>query len=501
MKFLKGLALSLLGFLLLLSLSIFATAFTLNSTILNPDFVVSQIDKLDISSVAEEVITMGTPQGELPEELGIDLIDTITKFEPVVKEQVIATIYPVYDYLLGKSQSPDLAVTLGNTFLNSNFVVSLMDELDLALVTEMILSQQIDEEAFPEEFKTALVSTITEHEPLIKQRIGAATAPIFDYLLEKRQSIDLALTLRNTILTSDFVASLVDGLDISSLVKEFLSEQVIGEIPEELGYLEEYLDDVIAELEPTIKEELITAADPILDYLLGESRSLSVVISLEPVMGSIEDTLRGAFLESPPPELATLPPAALELVFDTFYPAFSKQIPPTFELNESLIGTEMPAQIAEALAGAEETLEQGRQGIAEALAEAEGALAQAKQYVGYFQLGYKLLIGFILLLILGIIFINRQIKGATRSLGSIFLTFAIPACLSIAAVKYFDVIQAWILRLLNIDIDIPAQLQALVLQAVNDFVAPIWMLSLGLLIAGVVLLIVSSVYKPRQPSV
>jgi len=357
------------------------------------------------------------------------------------------------------------------------------------------------EEAFPEEFGTALVSTITEFEPLIKQRIGAATDPIFDYLLEKRQSIDLALTLRNTILTSDFIASLVDELDMSSLAKEFLSEQVVDEIPEGMEFLTEYLDAAIVELEPMIKEELIAAADPILDYLLGESQSLSVVISLEPVMESLKGTLREAFLESPPPELATLPPAALELVFDTFYPVFSKQIPPTFELNESLIGTEIPAQIAEALAGAEETLEQGRQGIAEALAEAEGALAQAKQYVGYFQLGYKLLIGFILLLILGIIFINRQIKGATRNLGSIFLAFAIPACLSISAVKYFDVIQAWILRLLNIDIDIPAQFQALVLQLVNDFVAPIWMLSLGLLAAGVVLLIISFAYKPRQPSV
>ena len=500
MRFLKGLVLSLLGFLLLLSLSIFAIAFTLNSTILNPDFITSELDRLDISSLVEEVEELlgeEILQEEFPEEFRIAVIDTITKFEPLVKEQVGATIYPVFDYLLGKSQSPDLAVTLGNTFLNSNFVVSLMDELDLASLAEVILSEQMGEEAFPEEFGTALVSTITELEPLIKQRIGAATDPIFDYLLGKKQSIDLALTLRNTILTSDFIASLVDELDISSLAKEFLSEQVVGEIPEEMEFLTKYLDAAIVELEPMIKEELTAAADPIFDYLLGESQSLSVVISLEPVMESLKDTLREAFLESPPPELATLSPAALEQIFNQFYQEFSKQIPPTFELDEGLLGTEIPAQIAEAIAEAEEGLEQGRQGIAEAIAEAEIALEQARQYVGYFQLGYKALIGFMLLLVLGIILINRQVKGATRSLGSIFLTFAVPACLSISAVKYFDAIQAWILQLLNIDIDIPTQLQALVLQFVNDFVAPIWMLSLGLLAAGVVLLIISFAYKPR----
>ena len=490
MKFLKGLALSLLSFLLFLSLSIFGLAFMLNSTILNPDFVVSQIDKLDVSLLAEEVLSEQIPEEEFPEESKAALVNTITKLEPLVKEQVSAAIYPVYDYLLGESQSPDLAVTLGNTFFNSNFVVSLVDELDLASLAEEVLSEQIPEE----EFGAALVNTITELEPLIKQRIGAATDPIFDYLLGKRQSIDLSLTLRETFLTSDFVASLVDELDISSLVKEFLSEQVIGEIPEELGYLEEYLDDVIVELEPAIKEELIVAADPILDYLLGESQSLNVVISLEPAMGSIEDTLREAFLESPPPELATLSPAALELVFDTFYPVFSTQIPSTFEFNESLIGTEMPAQIAEALAEAEGGLEQGRQGIAEALAEAEEALTQGRQYVGYFQLGYQALIGFIVLLILGIILINRQVRNSTRGIGTTFLVIGAFSFAEILLTNHFA-------GPLMAQPGIPASLQTWIPQLLNDLLAPMQMFSIGLLAAGVVLLIVSFVYKPRQPSI
>ena len=51
MQFLKSLAISLLSFLLFLSLSIFGLAFMLSQTILNPDFVVAELNQLDISSL------------------------------------------------------------------------------------------------------------------------------------------------------------------------------------------------------------------------------------------------------------------------------------------------------------------------------------------------------------------------------------------------------------------------------------------------------------------
>ena len=398
MKFLKGLVLGLLSFFLFLSLSIFGLVFMLNQTLLNPGFITSELDNLDVSSLAGELISEQIPEGEFPEEFGTALVNTITKLEPLVKEQVSAATHSVYDYLLGKKESPELASTFRNTFGNPNFV-----------------------------------------------------------------------------------ASLVDELDISSLAGEFLSQQLTEEIPEGMEYLvvylDEYLDDVIVELEPWLKEELIAAADPILDYLLGESQSLNVVISLEPVMESLKDTLREVFLESPPPEFATLPPATLELIFDAFYPEFSKQIPLTFEFDESLLGTEIPAQIAEALA------------------EAEEALEQARLYVGYFQLGYKLLIGFILLLILGIILINRRVMNSTRELGIIFLTYGAFEYAGIFIAKHFAGTQLAQLP------PIPSQLQAWLPQLLNDFLAPLQMFSLGLLIGGVVLIAISFVYdRLRQPA-
>ncbi len=80
MDFLKGLALSLLSFLFLLSLSIFGLALTLNQTILNPDFTISEVDRLDIPSLAEEFLSEEIPpdEGYLAEALS----DTITDLEP-----------------------------------------------------------------------------------------------------------------------------------------------------------------------------------------------------------------------------------------------------------------------------------------------------------------------------------------------------------------------------------------------------------------------------------
>jgi len=399
MGFLKGVALFLLSSLLFLSLSIFGLAFTLNQTILNPDFITSELDKLDVSSMADELISEQITRGEFPEELGTALVNTITKLEPLVKEQISTIADPAFDYLLGKSQNLDLAQTLNNT------------------------------------------------------------------------------------LDADFIVALIDELDISSLAGEFISEQITGEIPEELGYLAESMDELLVEtlveLEPWIKEQISTAADPIFDYLLGESQSLNVVISLEPVKESLKENLWQAFLQSPPSELEGLPQAELEQYFNELYQEFSEQIPSAFELNESLLGTELPANIAEALA------------------EAEAALEPARQYIGYFQLGYKLLIGFILLLILGIILINRQVRSSTRKLGAIFLTYGAFEYAGVLLAKRFAGAQ---LAQLPLPSPLQAWLPPWLPQLLGDFLAPLQMLSLGLLIGGIVLLIVSFVYKPRQPS-
>ena len=82
MKSLKGLALFLLSSLLFLSLTVFGFAYMLNNTLLNPDFVTTQLNRLNISSLVEEILS------QQPEDVTSEaLVKTITELEPAMKER------------------------------------------------------------------------------------------------------------------------------------------------------------------------------------------------------------------------------------------------------------------------------------------------------------------------------------------------------------------------------------------------------------------------------
>lgn len=270
----------------------------------------------------------------------------------------------------------------------------------------------------------------------------------------------LAFAMNRTVLNPDFVISHLDRLDVPSLVEEMLIEQ----IPEEVRFVAGYLDDVISDLEPWIREQVNTAVYAGYDYLLGESRSLSLVIDMEPMKQSLRDSLWQALVESPPPELSIVPPALVEQYFNEYYQQFSEQIPPTIEIDESTIGPEVM-----------------------------GYLEQARRYIGYLQIAYRVAIGATIAIIVGLIFLNREVKGATRSIGIPCLTCGISTYVSTVIIKYFVGRQI-------APFGLPAQLQAWLPQFLNDALAPLQMFGIGLMVVGTALLIVSFVYKRRQPS-
>jgi hypothetical protein len=389
MKALKGFALGVLSFLLFLSLIIFGLAFMLNGTALNPRFISAELQRLDISSLVEEVISEEPPSADFPAELQTALIQTTDKLEPKLKEEVGTAITSVYDYLLGKTES-----------------------------------------------------------------------------------LDLAFVLKDTVLKEEFVTSLVAEADATSTFKEYFQKQLTAEIPPDEQYLVGYLDEVMPKLEPWLEEQVGRVVGPVVDYALGETQTIRVVVSLESMKDILRTSLREAFLKSPPPELATASAAELERSFDEYYQQFTAEIPATFEIDESVIEPDMPASIAQALA------------------DAEDGLAQARQVIGYFQLGYILLIIFILLLIVGIVFIHRTVKGVTRGLGITLLTCGALEYIGIIIGKYF-------LRTYLPEADLPSSLQSWILQFSINFLRPLEMLNLGLAIAGIAVIVVSFVYRPR----
>jgi len=269
-----------------------------------------------------------------------------------------------------------------------------------------------------------------------------------------------AFMLDKTLLNPDFVISELNRLDMSLLAGDLFSI----EAPPEAPYLAEVIDETVADLEPWMKEEMSTAIYSGYDYLMGRTESLNLVISTEPVSDSLKENLREAFLASPPPELQGAPSYVKEQYFNELYQQLAGNIPPTVEFTESSLPPDALAM-----------------------------LEQVRQALSYFQLVYKALIGFMLLLVLGIIFISRQVRDITRRLG-------IP-CLTYGAFGYAGIFVARYFTKTGLPLpELPAALQTWLPQFLDNLMAPLEMFSLGLLIGGVVLVIVSFVYKQRQPS-
>jgi len=289
---------------------------------------------------------------------------------------------------------------------------------------------------------------------------GLALFILGSLLFLSLSTFGFVLTLNQTILNPDFVIRQVDRLDISSLAKETLG----GQIPQEQEFMVKVVDDTLADLKPWLKEQVTGATYSLYDYLEGKSQSLSLVVSLEPVKQSLRDNLRQAVLESPPAELAGLSPAEIESYLDEFYQQISQGIPSTFEFKETSIPSEFMTLVG-----------------------------QIKQIIGYFKLAYTAMIGLILLLILLIILVHREVRGSTRGIGTNFL---VCGAFSLAEVLLAKNAAGPLLT----QASMPAFLQTWLPQLLADSLAPLQMYSIILLAVGVILIIVSFAYKPRQPS-
>lgn len=393
MKFLKNLALSILSLLLFLSLSTFGLAFTVDRTVLNPKFVATELDGLILAT-------------------------------PSLLEETLNKMPSYYDPLT-------------------------------------------------KEFQLSLVNTFAEAEPLIKEQIDTAVYATYDYLLGRDQDLDLARIIKDTFLSRDFVVSIVDKIDLSLLIKEYIMEELYGQTQDIGTYFDEAIAKTATELDPWINEQVSAAVDPVSNYLLGKSQTLNMVIFLGTPKEILKANLEEAFFSSPPPELAGASQPELQQYLDHFYEELSLQLP-NLEFTAS-------------------SLAEPRVDFLNVLAEAESALVQAKQYVGYFQLIYKASIALMLLSIVGIIFLIKEVKAVSRTLGTTFLTYGAFEFAGIFIMKYFAEMQIPTLQ-------IPSLLETWVLQFMGDLLAPLQMFSLGCIIGGIILIVVSFVYRPRQSS-
>ncbi len=367
-----------------------------------------------------------------------------------------------------------LAFTLKSTALNPQFVTAELDSLPVATLVEQSVSDASTPD-WPPELEKGVIKAIRDLEPAMKEHLGMAVDDIYSYLLGKTPEIHMSQVLKKALLNQQFVAAVLSKLDTGHLAGSVIKTQLSGQVPKEMAYLLEYIDSAAVAAEPELETAITSASGPIISYILGESSTLSVRISLEPVTQNIRNSLKEAFLKSPPPELVALPPAQLGQYFDSYFAQLSTQMLPTaLEINESVLGRDLPMQFASAMS------------------DTEGSLMQARQYISNFQTGYNLLIAFMVLLVLLIVLLYRSVRPAARSLGATFTTYGAFEFGGALLAKQFGLPLLPSTGLSPLD----AWLNVLLQHVAN----PLQVLSLGFLIGGIVLLVVSFVYPKREES-
>lgn len=359
------------------------------------------------------------------------------------------------------------------TALSAGYVNSHLDSLPLAsLVEEAEFDETIEDNP---ELVSLIRSIIAENEAELKERIGETIDIIYGYLNGKSEDLNMAFVLKDTILDTDFTISIIDKADLTPLVKELVAEMTKeADLPYGLS-IEPYTDEIAQDLEPWLKEQASAAIPPIYDYVLGFRQNTDIVIQLEPVREIIESKLKQDFLDLPPAEFAALSTAELELKFVEVFNEFAGDIWSAIEVDMELMDSDIPSDFAESLA------------------EVEEALSESKKYIGYFNAVYGLLIGFIVLLIAGIILVYREVKGASRTLGGIFLGYGIVNLIAVFIARGTARTQ-----MAQLD-DVPLSMQTWLTQFATSSLTPLLIMAVVLLIIGAALLAVSFIYKRKSP--
>ena len=109
MRVLEDIGLGLVSFLLFIALLLLVLAFTLNLTVLNPQFMGTAIGKLDVPSLAKGIAAERLPPEDSAYLPAIN--DTIEEVKPWINQQTAYLVSGTYDYLLGKTNTFNLAIS------------------------------------------------------------------------------------------------------------------------------------------------------------------------------------------------------------------------------------------------------------------------------------------------------------------------------------------------------------------------------------------------------
>ena len=302
-------------------------------------------------------------------------------------------------------------------------------------------------------------------------------------------SIDLKSTLRQTILSDSLVGEVLNNYDYTAITKDIVANYMKGKLPVGIELTSPQLDRVAVTLQPSVKSAFTSESGNFADYILGTKAGFDVKVDVTPAQPTLKIVVKEAILTQIPGYLQGVTQQDIDNAFELYYPIFSQTLPTTYEITSNDLGMQAINEVTNTITDAQNSLTEARDNIDKTSDDIENALKEAKPYVGYFRLGYVCLIALIIVLILGIILLCRNVKGACRNLGIVFFIYGAGALAVVLITKYFalqKLAEANIPQALN---NIPGIL-------LNDVLSPLRLVSLVCLIGGILLIATSLIY-PR----
>ena len=197
MGFLKGFALAIISILLFLSLLLVGTGVTVNFTLLNPGFINGQIENLDLAGVVRETVNDSATVNDVPQAVRDFIDNELPGYSEELKAAVSAAIDRLYDYILGRTDTLDLKVVLGETVLAPDLIYSLADKINWPDLAEELVRENIATDLDPTfSYLVDYIDDATlKMEPWIKASLREIVPPVHDYLLGQVQTLDVFIPL------------------------------------------------------------------------------------------------------------------------------------------------------------------------------------------------------------------------------------------------------------------------------------------------------------------
>jgi hypothetical protein len=205
----------------------------LGDSFMNSATAASFLENIDLSQLVDQFLQeQSTNSGDASsQDLQKAMVATIDRLEPALKTQIVAASDPIFKYLLQQSPSINVKQTIRQTFLSRDFVTTLVDNLDIKLLTQSMLKDQIGQLPQGISLNAGQIGQILiALEPSVKTGLKSAADPIADYLVGTRQDFSVSISLQPAM------------TDIKNVVKFAFSHQ---QLPDLQGLTQEQVNAAV----------------------------------------------------------------------------------------------------------------------------------------------------------------------------------------------------------------------------------------------------------------